>query len=148
MTGAAAPRAVGVLCGIGAALTAGATLGGGWWAVAAACVAGAVTGRTGLLVQAVATLALVGGAAGSDQLWLVPLLVAGVVATAEAGALVDRTTVAGPPLERRHAVAAPAVAAAVAGALVWLAELGPAGGVPAALVAAVAATAALVALTP
>ncbi len=86
-----AVHAAGALVGLGCLVVAGWTLGGGWWAVAAVGVLGIASGRLGAVVQAVATVALAGGAVAADQQWLVPVLVVGVVATVEAGA--DRKAV-------------------------------------------------------
>jgi len=142
------PAPLGALVGVAVALLAGAVLGGPWWVAALAGAAGALSGRTGGLVQAVATLVLVGGAAGAGATWLVPPLVAGVVTTAELGAAVEVATTS----VRPHDLAAPAgraaAAAAASAGLLALAGLGPGPSVVAALVAGAAGAATLAAARP
>lgn len=140
-------HAAGVGAGAAAATLSGAVLGGPWWLVAAVTAGAAFAGRTGVLVQGVATLGLVAGAAGAGETWLVPLLVVGVVATAEAGALVERRTGIGPLRAGGIAVALIA-AAAISVAVLWLGDVGPGPAVPLAVLAGAAATAALTVARP
>lgn len=137
---------VGALAGLGCLGAAGATLGRGWWAAAVLGAAGVVSGRLGAVVHAVATVALAGGAVATDQQWLVPVLVVGVVVTVEAGAARDRRTVVRTRVHTGRVVGAAAAAGALSSALVVLGSLGVGPSVPAMLVAAGASVAILIAL--
>ncbi len=139
MTRAAAIRTAGTVCALAVLVAAGSVLGGRWWLVALAGAVGALSGRTGSLAHAVATLALAGAAAGADVTWLVPLLVVGVVASVEAAALPARAT-----RVRTHVPVGPAavtvlLAGGVSAAVLALAALAPAATVPLALAATLAA---------
>lgn len=146
MTTARAVPAAGVAVGLGSAAIAGAVLAGPWWAVAVVAGAGAVSGRNGSLVQAVATVGLVGGAVAADATWLVPILVGGVVATAEAGVVPEHVTRVRRRVNAGPALAASLAAAATATAILVLGNGGAGPGIPAALVAAGAAVALLASL--
>lgn len=146
MSAARVVHGAGVLCGWVTAVMAGVVLGGAWWAVAAGTAVGAASGRNGALVHAVGTVALVGGAVAADTEWLVPVLVAGVVATVEAGAVPERVTRARPSIPIGPVLATPVVAATMAAIVLVLGELGPGPGVPGAVVAAAASGALLATL--
>jgi hypothetical protein len=137
----------GVASGVVVAVVAGLVLGGRWWVVAAVAAGGAIAGRTGSLVQAVATLALV-GAAAEPAPWLVPALVAGAIATVEGAALVERATPMTDGGEIRHALAAPVLAVGVASGTLALGALGRGPAVALTLLAGASATAALLAAAP
>lgn len=138
-------RAGGVVVGVAVLGLAGSVLGGRWWLVALAGAANLFSGRTGSLVHAVATLALAGAAAGADELWLVPLLVLGVVAASETAAMSGRTTRVRSRVRSGPALVMPLAAAGLSAAVLGLSSLAPAGAVPTALAAALAATALLAA---
>jgi hypothetical protein len=146
MTLVRATQAAGVVCGLAVLVLAGATLGGWWWLATALGMVGAVSGRAGSLVQAVSTLALAGAAATVDATWLVPLLVLGVVATAETAALPARTNRIRTWVPIAPALAAPLVAAGAAAAVLVLATLAPPFAVPVALAGLLAAVSLLSAL--
>lgn len=146
MTPAHLAHTAGVLCGAAVAVVAGTELGGRWWLAAALAVVGSLSGRPGALVQAVATLTLVGGAAAGDATWLVPLLVLGVFASVEASALPDRTTRVRPQVPLAPAAATAITAAGISAAVLALSELGPSFAVPTALAATLATVALLTAL--
>ena len=140
MTGAGAVRALGVVCARSPSslppASCSADAGGSWrWSVRSA----RLTGRTGALVHAVATLALVGAAAGAGETWLVPLLVLGIVASVECSASAGRSTRVRPRPAVGSALATPLLAAGAAAAVLALAELAPAATVPTALAASLAA---------
>lgn len=136
----------GAACGLAVLAVAGAALGGWWWLVAVVGAVGAVTGRAGSLVHAVATLALAGAGASVDQPWLVPLLVLGIVVTVETAALPSRTNRIRTSVPVAPALAAPLVAAASAAGVLALATLAPTFAIPVALAGAFAAVALLTAL--
>ncbi|HEU5081714.1 MAG TPA: hypothetical protein VFU14_00095 [Acidimicrobiales bacterium] len=145
----AAHRAVqvaGALVGSGCLAVAGLALGGAWWVGAALGAVGIVSGRLGAVVHAVATVALAGGAVTAGQEWLVPVLVVGVVATVEAGAVRDRRTVVRARPDTGRAVAATAAAGGLSALLVAVGAAGVEASVPAMLVAAGASVALLTAL--
>lgn len=146
MTALRLVRAGGLACALAVAIVAGATLGGWWWLAAALAGAGALTGRGGSLVHAVATLVLAGGAAVQDVTWLVPVLVLGVVADVETGALPERATRVRAHVPVAPALVAPVFAAGTAVAVLTLATVAPAFAVPTALAATLAAAALLTAL--
>lgn len=146
MTGPRIVRAAGVVGALAVAVLAGATLGGWWWVAAALAGAGALTGRTGSLVHAVATLVLAGGASVEGATWLVPLLVLALVAAVEADALAERTTRVRAQVPVRSALVAPVAAAGTAAAVLALAAVAPAFAVPTALAATLAAVVLLTAL--
>ena len=135
-------------CALAVAAVAGATLGGWWWLPAALAGAGALTGRTGSLVHAVATLLLAGGASVEDVTWLVPLLVLGIVAGVETAALPERATRVRTHVPVAPALSVPLAAAGMAAAVVALATVAPAFAVPTARAATLAAVALLTALRP
>lgn len=145
-----AVQAVGAQVGLGCLAVAGLTLGGGWWAGAALGALGIASGRLGAVVHAVATVALAGGAVAAGQEWLVPVLVVGVVATVEAGAVRDRRSVVRTRTRSRtdagRAVAATAAAGGLSAGLVALGAARVDPSVPAMLVAAGASVALLTAL--
>lgn len=146
MTLARTVHAGGSLCGVAVAVVAGSQLGGWWWVAAALAGAGSVSGRSGALVQAVAALALVGGAAAQDVTWLVPLLVLGVLASVEASALPARITRVRPQVRAVPAAATAIGGAATSAAVLVVSALGPGFAVPTALAAALAAAALLATL--
>ncbi len=148
MIGPRSLQAAGTLGGLATLGLAAVVLGGPWWVVAVIGASGAVSGRTGALVHAGATVALVGGAASAGAIWLVPVLVAGIVATVEAGAGRARATVVRPRVRARGPVLSVATAGVVAAAVVALATFGPDHAVPLALAAAAAMAGMLVALRP
>lgn len=146
MTLARSVHACAVLCGLAVVAVAGAVLGDAWWLAAALAGAGALTGRVGALVHAVATLALVGGAAAADATWLVPLLVLGLFASVEASAVPARITRVRPRASVAPAAVTALTAGAVSAVVLALSELGPGFAVPTALTATLAAAALLTAL--
>lgn len=139
MTLARAVHACGAIGGLAVAVVAGFQLGGWWWVPAALAGVGSVSGRSGALVQAVAALGLVGGAAAQDVTWLVPLLVLGVFASVEASTLPARITRVRPRVPALPVAATAIGGAATSAAVLLLSELGPPFAVPTALAAAVAA---------
>ncbi|HSP04990.1 MAG TPA: hypothetical protein VLR27_15875 [Acidimicrobiales bacterium] len=141
-------RAGGLACALAVAIVAGATLGGWWWLAAALAGVGALTGRTGSLVHAVATLVLAGSASVEDVTWLVPLLVLGIVAGVETAALPERATRVRTDVPVAPALAVPVAAAGTAVAVLALATVAPDFAVPTALAATLAAVALLTALRP
>jgi len=141
-----AVQAAGALVGLGCLAVGGLALGGGWWAGAALGALGIASGRLGAVVHAVATVGLVGGAVAAGQQWLVPVLVVGIVATVEAGAVRDRRTVVRTRPDAGRAVAAAAAAGVLSAALFVVGTAGVDPSVPAVLVAAGASVALLAAL--
>ena len=148
MTALRLVRGGGLACALGVAVVAGATLGGWWWVAAALAGAGALTGRTGSLVHAVATLVLAGGASVEHVTWLVPLLVLGIVAGVETAALPERATRVRTAVPVAPTLAVPLAAAGTAVAVLALAAVDPTFAVPTALAATLAAVALLTALRP
>lgn len=136
----------GLLCGLATLALAASTLGGRWWLAAVLGAVGAVSGRAGSLVHAVATLALAGAAASADATWLIPLLVLGIVATVETAALGEHTNRIRTSVPVGPALAAPLAAGACAAAVLALAGLAPPFAVPIALAGVLATTALLTAL--
>lgn len=141
-------RAGGLACALGVAVVAGATLGGWWWLAAALAAVAALTGRTGSLIHAVATLGLAGGASVEDVAWLVPVLVLGVVAGVEAAALPERATRVRTDVPVAPVLAVPLAAAGAAVVVLTLATVAPTFAVPTALAATLAAAALLTAVRP
>lgn len=141
-------RAGGLAGALGVAVVAGAALGGWWWLAAALAGVGALTGRAGSLVHAVATLVLAGGASVEDVAWLVPVLVLGIVAGVETAALPERATRVRTDVPVAPALAAPLAAAGAAVVVVALATVAPTFAVPTALAATLAAVALLTVLRP
>lgn len=130
MTAARLAHVAGTLCGLAVLAVAAVVLGGPWWVFALLAATGSLAGPPGSLVHAVGTLALAGGAAAADEVWLVPLLVLGVVATVESSALPERASRVRPRAPLSPALVAPLGAGAAAAAVLALSGLGPAHTVP------------------